>query len=88
MLEIIEQINQALDSGTPISIYVGIDRFGFVRDGLNYPRGLHGFREWWAIEYCFLFLEKVGLIEWTRTGMINEDTVHITPKPAKRKRVK
>lgn len=80
MLEILKQIQTAIDTCEPVSIYVGIDRFGYVRDGLNYPVGLHGFREWWAIEKCLDFLERAGFIEYTHTGMIGEDTAHITPK--------
>ena len=80
MLDILKQIQDAIDESKPVSIYVGIDRFGYVRDGLNFPRGLLGFREWWAIEWCCRYLWKIGLIEFEYTGVIDSDTLHIMPK--------
>lgn len=79
MLDILKQIQTAIDTGKVVSIYVGIDRFGYTRDGLNYPIGLHGFREWWAIEKCLQYLAGVKLIDYTHTGGMYEDTAHITP---------
>ena len=79
---ILTEIKNALESGETIQIDTSPKRFGFVRDGLNYKRGLHGFREWWALEYCMRIIWNAGLCDFHYT---NFDTLHVIPKKSKRR---
>ena len=82
MLDIvIQEIIDAVDAEQPTQIYVAPDRFGFIRDGQNYQKGLHGFREWWVVEICLRYLKKEGIIkEFINLSIHNYcDYVEITP---------
>lgn len=76
MLDIIlDEIKTALD-GKAIEIDTSPKRFGFVRDGLNYKRGIHGFREWWAVENCMRTLKVMEICDFHYT---NFHTLHVIP---------
>ena len=80
---ILEQIKNALDSNQTIQIDASPQRFGFIRDGLNYKQGLHGFREWWVLENCMRTLLYADCCDFHYT---NFDTLHVTPKYEERER--
>ena len=80
---ILEEIKSALESNKTIEIDASPKRFGFVRDGLNWERGLHGFREWWVLENCMQTIWIAGLCDFHYT---NFDTLHIIPRKGKKRK--
>ena len=80
---ILQEIQTALETNETIEIDASPNRFGFVKDGLNYPRGLHGFREWWALENCMRMIWMAGFCDYNYT---NFHTLHVIPRKGKRRR--